>query len=71
MFYKFFDKISEDSGVTTLANKFVSNQLQLENELNQLFIRKFKRRRVYSSFKDSILGVDLADMQLVSNYNRY
>ena len=71
MNYKFFDKKSEDSSVSTLVNKFVSNQLQLANEPHQLFIRKFKRRRVYSSFKVSILGVDLADMQLVSNYNRY
>ena len=71
MVYKFFDKKSEDSSVSTLVNRFVLNQLQIANELHRLFSRKFKRRRVYSSFKDSILGVDLADMQLVSNYNRY
>ena len=36
------------------------------NSINQLF----KRIRVYSSFKDNIWGVDLADMQLISRYNK-
>ena len=40
---------------------------QLANELNRKIIRKFKRRKVYSSFRDNIWGVDLADM---SKYNR-
>ena len=29
-----------------------------------------KKRKVYSSFKDNIWGVDLADMQLISKYNK-
>ena len=33
-------------------------------------IRKFKRRKVYSSFRDNIWGVDLADMQSLSKYNK-
>ena len=33
-------------------------------------IRKFKRRKVYSSFRDNIWGVDLADVESLSNYNR-
>ena len=33
-------------------------------------IRKFEKRKVYSSFKDNIWGVDLADMQLISKYNK-
>ena len=28
------------------------------------------KRKVYSSFKDNIWGVDLADMQLISKYNK-
>ena len=31
-------------------------------------IRKFKRRKVYSSFRDNIWGVDLADLQSLSKY---
>ena len=33
-------------------------------------IRKFKRRKVYSSFRDNIWGVDLADTQSLSKYNK-
>ena len=33
-------------------------------------IRKFKRRLVYSSFKDKICGADVADMQLISKYDK-
>ena len=47
----------------------MSNQ-QLTNELHKPIIRKFKIRKVYSSFKDNIWGVDLADMQLISHYNK-
>ena len=43
----------------------MSNQ-QLVNEL----FRKLKRRKVYSSYKDNIWGVDLADMQLIRKFNR-
>ena len=61
MVYKFFDKNSKGSG---LENK------ELTNELHKSIIRKFKKRKVYSSFKDNIWGVDLADMQLISKYNK-
>ena len=33
-------------------------------------IRKFGKRKVHSSFEDNIWGVDLADMQLISKYNK-
>ena len=47
----------------------VSNQ-QLANELHKQIIRIFRKKKVYSSFKDNILGVVLADMQLISKYNK-
>ena len=43
---------------------------QLADELHKPVIRKFKKCKVYSSFKDNICGVELADMQLISNYNK-
>ena len=43
---------------------------QLANEFHKPIIRKFKKRKVYSSFKDNIWGVDLADMQLISKHNK-
>ena len=33
-------------------------------------IRKFKKRKVSSSFRENIWGVDLADMQKLSKYNK-
>ena len=50
------------------GTRFPENK-QLAEELHKLIIRNFKRRKVYSSFKDNIWGVDLADMQLISKYN--
>ena len=43
---------------------------QLAEELHKLIIRKFEKRRVYSTFKDNIWGADLGDMQLLSKYNK-
>ena len=39
---------------------------QSAKELHKPIIRKFKKRKVCSGFKDNILGADLADMQLIS-----
>ena len=43
---------------------------QLAKELHKPIIRKFKKRKVYSGFKDNIWGADLADMQLISKLNK-
>ena len=64
MVYKFFDKKSSGSGITNELN------YQLANELHKPIIKKFKKRKVCSSFKDNIWGVDLADMQSLSTYNK-
>ena len=66
MGYKFFDKRSKGAGI---KNDIKENQ-QLANELHKPIIRKFKKRKAYSSFRDNIWGVDLADMQLISKYNK-
>ena len=52
-----------------IKNEIKENQ-QLPNELHKPIIRKFKKGKAYSSFKDNIWGVDLADMQLISKYNK-
>ena len=57
-------KKSSGNGVATKPN------YQLPNELYRQIIRKFKRRKVYSSFIDNIWGVDLDDMQSLSKYNK-
>ena len=42
----------------------------MANELHKPIIRKFKKRKVYSLFRDNIWGVDLADLQSLSKYNK-
>ena len=66
MVYNFFDKKSKGSGI----KNDIKEHKKLANELHKPIIRKFKKRKVYSSFKDNIWGVDLADMQLISKYNK-
>ena len=65
MVYKFFDKKSQGKGRTNN-----NENIQLANKLHKPIIKKFNKRKVYSSFKDNILGVDLADMQLLSKFNK-
>ena len=64
MVYKFFHKNSSGSGVDAERN------YQFANECHRQIIKKFKRRKVYSSFTDNIYGADLADMQSLSKYNK-
>ena len=75
MVYKFFDKKSAslpDKSVSGsgVANNEIKQNLQLAKELHKPIIRNFKKRTVYSGFKDNIWGVDLADMQSLSKYNK-
>ena len=62
----FFDKKSTVSGT---KNDIKQNK-QFANELHKLIIRTFKKKKGYSSFRDNIWGVDLADRQVISKYNK-
>ena len=66
MVYNFFDKKSGVSGFNITSE---SNE-ELAKELHKSIIRKFKKRTVYSGFKDNIWGADLADMQLIRKFNK-
>ena len=61
MMYKFFDKRTNGYGL--------NNEI-LAEELHKPIIKIFKRRKVYSSFKDNIWGIDLADISLISKSNK-
>ena len=63
--YKIFDKKSKGSGLSANEPNY-----QLVNELYKPIIKKFKKRKVYSPFRDNIWGVDLADMQSLRKYNK-
>ena len=67
MVYKFFDKKSKGSGV----NIPLEFNEQLAKELQKPIIINLKKRIVYSRFKDNIWGADLADMQLISKFNKW
>ena len=53
MVYNFFDKNTASSGIASMPQ----NE-QLAEELHKPIIRKLKKRKVYSTFKDSIWGAD-------------
>ena len=53
-----------------IAVLLLNQNYQLPNELHRKIIWKFERRKVYSSFRHNIWGVDLADMQSLSKYNK-
>ena len=65
---KFFDKKSSGSGVA--VNNLIKHNIQLADELHKPIIRKFEKGKVCSSFRDNIWGADLADMQLLSKFNK-
>ena len=60
--YKFFDKRSASFNKSSRSGIANEPNYQLANVLHKP-IRRFKERKVYSSFRDNIWGVDLADMQ--------
>ena len=64
MVYKFFDKKSRGSGIRNNIKENKGDSLQNSQLANEL------HKPMYSSFKDNIWGVDLADMQLISKYNK-
>ena len=73
MVYNFFDKKSQGSvRPLSSASQLASNKenMQLADDLHKPIIRKFKKRKVYSSFRDNIWGFDLAGMQLLSKFNK-
>ena len=66
MAFKSFDKKTPGSGIKieNIANK------KLAEESHKPVIRKFYKRKLHSPFIDNIWGTDLADMQLISRFNK-
>ena len=61
------DKKSASCG--DVRKEKMSNQ-ELPKELQKPIIRKFKKRKVHSSFTDKISGADLADIQLINKFSK-
>ena len=69
MVYKFFDKKAAGSGLSSTIKSTPKHE-KLAEELHKPIIKKIKKRKVYSAFKDNIWGYDLADMELISKFNK-
>ena len=65
--YNFFEK--KKTAGSGIKNENISNKV-LAEELHKPIIRRFSKRNVHSPFIDNILSVDLADMQLISKFNK-
>ena len=66
MVNKVFDKKVSGGGVK--SGNMLSQELA--EELYKPSIRKLKKRKVHSSFIDNIWHVELADMQLITKFNK-
>ena len=52
-----------------IENENISSK-ELTEELHKPIIRKFKKRKVHSSFISNVWGADITDMQLISKFNK-
>ena len=66
MVYKFFNKITSGGKVKT---ENISNK-ELAEELHKTIVKKIKKRKVQSTFKDNVWGADVADIQLISKFKK-
>ena len=65
MVYKYLGKKTAGSGI-----KSMPQNEQLAEGLHKPIMRKLKKTKIYSIFKDNIWGANLADMQLISKFNK-
>ena len=64
--YDFFDKKTAGGAV---KNEIMQDK-ELAKELHKPIIRKFKKRKIYSSLIYNMWEADLADMQFISIFNK-
>ena len=72
-FYKFFDKKSSslaDKPASKGSGFDIKQNEKLAEKMRKPIIKKFKKGRMHSSFKGKIWGADLADIQLISKFNK-
>ena len=65
-FIKFLIKKTSDVAI----QKEIMLKKKLLEELHKPITREFKKRKVNPSFGDNISSADLADMQLISKFNK-
>ena len=74
MVYKVFDKksvsLADKSVSGSRVNLEMKHNEKLAKELHKAIIRNFKKRTVFSRFRDNVRGAQLADVQLISTFNK-
>ena len=66
MVYKFFDKKSSNDVV---KSEIITKQ-EIAEKLHKLIIRKIEKQKVNSFLKNNIWSAGLANMQLISTFNK-
>ena len=56
--------------IPILSDLFTYNKYFVLEESHKSITKKFKKRKVHSSFIENTWGADLADMQLISKFNK-
>ena len=69
MFQWFILFLIKKTSVGAIKKEIMQNG-ELAKELQKLLIRKFEKRKVHSSVINNIWGAYLADMQLLSKFNK-
>ena len=69
MVYKFFDKKTRLEAIATSKTGVSANE-QIAEELHKPVSKKFKRRKIYTRFKDNIWAIDLDEMESLSSKNK-
>ena len=71
MVYKFIDKKSASLADKSTAGSGVNTKLTPQNQqLAKPIVKKLQKRKVHAAFKNNICCADLADMKLLSRYNK-
>ena len=65
MVYKFLDTKSSGSGVSATEPNY-----QFANGLDKRIIKKFKKQKVYSSFRDNFIRCWFSRYETISRYNK-
>ena len=65
MVYNYFNK-----SLQAVLLKWKMPNQQLAEELHKRIIKKFEKPKIHLSFTDNIWGADLADMDVISKFNR-
>ena len=66
MVYKFFDKKSSND----VVKSEITTKQEIAEKLHKLIIRKIEKQKVNSFLKNNIWSAGLANMQLISTFNK-